>query len=1771
MISVPGYQTLGELHDGEHTHVCRALRKADNLPVILKMLKGNNPALTQLARVRHEYALLSELDIDGVVKVLSLEEMQHTLAIVFKDSGGQALNTTFSERPMPMDTFFPIAIKLAHILGEIHSANIIHKDINPANIVRNPETGQIEVIDFDIATYLPYEAQDMQPPVLLEGSLPYISPEQTGRMNRRIDYRSDFYSLGITYYELLAKAPPFRSSDPLQLLHHHLARTPVALSEENPAVPQPLSRIVMKLIAKDPETRYQSAWGIKSDLDKCWKEYQSSGGITDFFPSSQDVSEKFHIHQKLYGRENETGTLLEMFERVCQGTGELLLVSGRSGIGKTSLVREVYRPLTLKRGLFISGKYQRFQHDVPYSALVEAFRMLARQLLAESDERLIMWRDKIGRILGTGAQVITDVIPEMALIIGESPPAPRLGPLEAQNRFNMLFQKFIKLFCREDHPLVIFLDDLQWADAASYKLLERIMTDKERHHLFLIGAYRSEEIGDGHPLVHWVKNLQQQNVDIHDLPLSPLAPSHVTALLSETLHCSPERAAPLAELVSRRTDGNPFFIEQLLKSIHAAGLIRFDYRKMAWEWQMMHIERHGPSGDLVDLMADKIRLLNPRARQVLQVCACIGGRFQFETVMLAGSATHAELIDALKTLCREGLLLPLGDAIKLLDVPGNGIPAARPIEFRFAHDRIQQAAYAFVHQTDRLRIHQRVGEHLLKKTPADQLKNAIFDIANHLNTGISGVTGPQERKKLSELNLIAGRQAKTSTAFASSYHYLRTGIELLDEDAWQTNYAFTLSLYTEAAESAYLCSEYRAMDAYLTRIFEMARTTIDKIGAYEIKIEACKAQYLFAETFHNASACLKLLGIHLKKKPGKRDVALSLIHTRLLLSGKQIDALAQLPEARDPLRLAAIRIMTRLSSTAYFADPNLFILLVCQQVAHSVRYGNAPESAFFYALYGLIQCGVLGRIATGYAFGQLALAVTGQRGADEFKARTYNMVNGFIVHWKSHVYRTIKPLSEAFQIGLETGDLEYAGHAAFFCSYHTFVAGCELSRVEREMAVNGKAILRLKHEASRHMHNIYRQTVSNLKGETDQPMRLAGAYYDEAEGHPLHDSANDRTTLYNLYFNKLYLAYMFGGYRQALDHAHRAKKYIDGIVGTFAVPLFYFFDSLNRLALWPEAALHEKRRFSTILARNQKKMKKWALHAPMNHRHRYRLVEAEWLRVKDNRSRKAARYYEEAIQLALKHKYLNDEALANELAARHYMDAGLTTVARAYIQKARYCYEKWGAMAKVKAIDGHYGDLLSGLSPISKPVVYRVDTSGKGTQHMVAGLDVVSFIKASQAISGEIVLDRLLKQMMHIIMESAGAQNGCLILKSGDSLLIEAEAIAGKEIRVRQAMPVEKNENLCHAMVNYVARTHDHIMLGNASEQGDFTHDADVNARRLQSVLCAPIIHKSALVGILYLENNLTAGAFTVSRLEMLKLLSTQIAISLENAGLYKSLAEQTEAVRTLNEQLEQRVVDRTAELRESLQALKQTQAKLVQSEKMASLGELVSGIAHEINTPLGVINSNSDMIRRYIQKSDTLQAARPGVQQLIAKIKRKIEVTGDACGVIMSIINSLRVFARLDEAAYQSVSLHTLVDNTLSMMRNKLKDRIHIDKKYEYTDPVRCFPSQLNQVIMNITNNAYDAMDGQGNLTISITSLGKYVKLSFSDTGTGIPDDVMPKIFDPGYTTKGVGVGTGLGLSICYRIIVETHGGRIWAENREDNGTRIQFVIPREGRKEGG
>ena len=1455
MFVIGKYEIIKQLYRSPYTVVYRA-KPDDNKPmagtVILKLLNEEFPSPESMARFKREYELAKMVNSNSIIKVNDLFRYQNTLVMVLEDFEGLSLADLYDSNALPIQQFLPLAIRIAEALAELHQFDIIHKGINPSNILLNPLTNEIRIIDFGLASEIPLELSQLLDPAKIEGSLAFISPEQTGRINRPIDHRSDYYSLGMTYYQLLAGTTPFQSADPMQWIHWHIAQEAEPPNVLNANIPQTLSDIVMKLLSKTADQRYASLSGLIHDLKRCWKQFQENGAVGQFEVSSKDISSKLQIPKTLYGRSADLDKLIKAFDQIVAGGKVMLSVVGPSGIGKSCFVRELSKPLLAKRGFFIEGKFDQLDRSTPYSCFISAIRDLIAQILGQDDARIARWRTTILEAIGQNGKLITDVIPELEPIIGPQPEVQTSSAAETKNRFIVTFQRFVRAFCSTEHPLVMFLDDLQWADLASLQLIQQLMLDSAIGNILIITAYRSNEVNSLHPVSMLINELVQQEIIVTKIDIQALSLENIKRLLSDTFQCEKQQTSQLAERCLIKTHGNPFFLTQFLKHLNKQWLVHFDHLSNSWRWDINKIDQQHTTDNVIDLMVEKIRDLSPKAYQLACSAACIGNQFDLRTLAAINFLTPEHTASSLWELLKAGLLMPLDDrfswaehlsqpdhasldtdvnkdtrAIKNTEANDSKQLTYQSTAYRFAHDRIQQAAYSLLPDDDKHRIHLSVGQSLLENQQNNNIDDIIFNVANHLNLAASFSKSSSNPTQLAELNLRAGKKAKASAAYASAFQYINNGLESLNASHWLSHYHLMLQLHTEAMELACINADFETMETLASRIMEKALTLIDKIPVYETRIRAFISKDDSAGAVKEAHQALKLLGVNLTLNPEFSDVEKALVAAGQDLSSHQPMSLTNLPEMRDPHLLAAMRILNQVLSAAYQSSPLLFPIIVSKMLHLSIKHGNCAGSTFAYASYGLVLCGVVGDIETGYQFGQLSMKLLEQLNNEEFKAKTLYGVYVFVYHWKQHIDKTIPPLKDIFQIALTNGDFEYAGWAGMMINVHSFFAGKPLDQLEQ---TTQKYLHKIKqmNQNTAYLHTcIFIQTLNSLRKPFDAQTRseteaFFGSYYTEQDSNKLHLAGYDQTALCIEHFNRTFLCYLLGNYDAALQQSQLAEHYLNGLVSSAYIPVFYFIDSLIRLALCADQdQLDTALRAEHLdkIEANQLKLNHWAEQNPDNMAHKYQLVEAELAYVTQDRSLNTIESYQKSIALAVQSGFLHEEAIANERLAEYLLANKQPDIAKVYLTRAFHLYQQWGAEIKLGQLQYKHPLLLGEFSQS-----YSSSSTALQLQNKQSSLlDYYSIIKATQAISGEIVLQNLLETMINLVLENAGGKKGYLLLAhelsdTETSWTLEVMAHAGDSI-VTNSSPVnfETETRFPVNIIQTVIHTKAPIVLANAS------------------------------------------------------------------------------------------------------------------------------------------------------------------------------------------------------------------------------------------------------------------------------------------------------------------------------------------------------------------
>jgi PAS domain S-box-containing protein len=1444
----------------------------NGLPPILLVAAEETSSLGCVERLEHEYALKAELDVDWAARPVALTRYNDRMTLVLEDPGGAPADRLLG-RPLEVSHFLSIAIPLAGALCRVHERGLIHKDIKPANILVDAASGGVWLTGFGIASRLPREHQAPAPPEVIAGTLAYMAPEQTGRMNRSVDSRSDLYALGVTFYEMLTGTLPFTAVDPMEWVHCHIARQPLPPNEQVAGVPGPLSAIVMKLLAKTAEDRYQTATGLASDLRRCLAEWEATGRIEPFPLGARDAPDRLLIPERLYGREREIDTLLASFDRVVgDGIPELVLVSGYSGIGKSSVVNELHKVLVAPRGLFASGKFDQYKRDIPYTTLGQAFQSLVRSLLSQSEAELGRWRDSLSEALGPNGQLIVNLVPELELVIGKQPAVADLPPQDAQNRFQMVFRRFLGVFARKEHPLALFLDDLQWLDAATLDLLEHLVTHSEVRHLLLVGAYRDNEIGPAHPLLRTLDAIRDADVKVREIVLAPLERDDVGRLMVDALHCEPERARPLAELVQEKTGGNPFFAIQFFIALADEGLLAFDPMASAWRWDMDRIRAKSYTDNVVDLMAEKLKRLTSCTQAALKQLACLGNVAPIATLALVLGKTEESMHGALWEAVHAGLVFRENSA------------------YKFLHDRIQQAAYSLIPDEQRADVHLRVGRVLLASMTADELAEHLFDVANQFNRGATRLIDRDEKAQVAVINLRAGRKAKASAAYASAGAYFSAGMALLDERDWCSPYELTFSLWLERAECELLSGNFDTAEQLMVVLLQRGASKVDQAAAHHLKVQLHVLKSENPQAVASALSCLQGFSIDLPAHPTFEQVQAEYETVWQTLNGRSIESLIDLPLITDPEMRAAMDMLSALIPPAYFTDFHLYCLLVCRMVNVSMQHGTSGASAHAYGRLGTILGTVFHRYREGYRFAQLACDLVEKHRFIAYRAKVHHMM-GWAAIWTQPIATAIDFNRAAFRAASETGDLTYACYGMFQSFTGLLLRNDPLDAVWRESEMGLDFARKARYGDVVDIIVSQQRFIAAMRGHTATFATFSDAQFDEAtfEAQLTGDRLPRMICWY--WILKLKARFLAGDYAEALVAADKAKALLWASPAHIQLLDYFYYTALTVAALYENATADEQNRWRELLTAHREQLREWADNYPPTFADKHALVLAEIARL-EGRDADAMHLYEQAIRSAREQGFVQNEGLAHEVAARFYTARGFETFANAYLREARRCYFRWGAAGKVRQLEQlhpHLRDAPASASP----------TTTIGTP--VEQLDVGTVVKASHTVSGEIELGKLIETLLRIAVEHAGAERGLLILFPGDEARIAAEATTGRgqvEVTLRQtaASPAELPESVLH----YVIRARESVILDDALAQNPFSADEYICRKHARSVLCLPLVKQSKLIGVLYLENNLASHVFTPARISVLELLASQAAISLENARLYNDLQEREAKIRRL-------------------------------------------------------------------------------------------------------------------------------------------------------------------------------------------------------------------------------------------------------------------------------
>ncbi|MFK7971727.1 MAG: AAA family ATPase [Bacteroidia bacterium] len=1741
------------IHDGQKTTLY--MDRSDPLkPVVIKMLRNTDPSKEELEMLLNEFNLTHDLQLDEVRQVYGKGIVEDRQAIYLEYVEGASLKKTevasFEEK-------LNVAIILSRAVSRIHARGILHRDLTANNVMiaKDAEDYRVKLIDFAFARRLS-PGQHLPPGERAEGTLAYISPEQTGRLSRPVDHRADLYSLGVVLYEWFTGQLPFKLEDAAELLHAHLAQTPPHPHTISPDLPGPVARIILQLLEKEPEARYASAEGLARDLAYCQKSIKKHGEITSFNLSLNSATHQLALPDALYERNQHNIRLAKMFERLRLGTHEYVRISGETGTGKTSLAMSFSHQVRGLGGYFAQGNFSDRSDSEPLKAFVEAFEDLVHQLLAEDSAGLEVWKRRLRNALGDEASVITAIIPDLSLILGEQVDVKSLGTKAASNRLRHLFLKFIQVLGTSEKPMVLFLDDAQWMNDDDVRLI-RLLVESRPPFVAVIFAHRAELNSDVKVVDKLWEQLEQENVIRDELVLNNLSLEGIEAMLRDAL--GQDDVVELAELLLGKTQGNPFFTKQTLLSIHERGLISYDPLSSKWIWNRDGIREMHVTDNVVTLMAEKISVLTPDTSESLEMGSILGETFTLSALQHMTGKDPAGLIVALNQAIGEGLLVDLTHPSGPADVV-----------YRFTHARIHEAVYQNLSENDLPLLHLKAGRFLYSQHQATELSSDehLFETVDQWNKGIVLVDGKEDRRTLARLNLEAGRRAIARSAYKAALNYLQNGLDLLVHYGWENHYNLNNQLNTEAIKAAYLEGNYNTLDLLTDRQIRQAVNLMDKVEAYELRILSLITRERIEEAVSMGLAFLTHLGIKFPANPRKGHYLKALYKIRWTLRSMEPHQLLELPACDDPQVLAALRIMSVIGQVVFIANPKLSPLITFKALHMSITKGNSMYSVGAYLGYGMWWYQYKNQFAKGYAFGELSLKLADRFPDSQYRPRAVFNFYSTLAVLRQPLRDILPKLLSTYHEGIKAGDLATAGFAIDQYIYLSFFAGRSIDPLSRTIKRFLKEMQDMGQEgAVRHLRVTLDICRKLQTGEAEDQM------VDMSELEAYAQTSNYDFGRMAVLLPRLFMACLFEKSEEALQIADTLKKQNEA-VPFFAIGIFPFYDALACLSLMEDANRQERQVLSARVTANRKQLEKLSASAPANFLHRLFLLQAEENRLlgKENEARPL---YDKAIQLARENGFRHEEALGLELTGKFYRAQRNRFLAESFLKKAHAQYMQWGARAKAEHMAARYPHFIQQQRHHSLTLSRTPSSSG------LSDIDLSSINRAAIALSAEVVLSNLLASMLKILIENAGAERGAFILCRNEKLMVVAEGDRNRT-ETDVEVPVEQSERLSSGIVNYAARKHQEIVLDHAASHSNFSRDPYVQRTQPLSVLCYPVLYKGKLTGLIYLENNLTRGAFTEDRIEVLRILSAQIGVSIENALLYASLDEKVKVrTRELN--------TKNQKLSETLQALKSTQGQLVQSEKMASLGQLTAGIAHEINNPINFVSANIGPLTRDIadlkelfekavslKDAQDIQAALEEMEafreeieadELFDEVDSLLRGIKEGALRTKNIVAGLKNFSRMDEEEFMLADVHEGLDSTLVLLQNRTKNRIAVKKEYGEIPRISCLPGKLNQVFMNILVNATQAIEGEGTITIrteaeKTNDIATQVRIHISDDGKGMAEDVANRIFEPFYTTKDVGQGTGLGLSISYGI-VQQHNGEVEVSSKPGEGTTFTIELP--------
>ncbi|MFO7819183.1 MAG: diguanylate cyclase [Halanaerobacter sp.] len=1518
MLASKRYQIDKLIYKTNNFHLFKGYDSQKGQPSFFKIVAdGNYPE----KRLKQEYEIAKSLQgLNGVANFYDRISYQDRVGLVFSYFVGKLLADIIKQQEFSLEYFLNLAIKLTELLGKIHENNIIHRNLKSTAILVNQTKNELKL--FDLSSALPSKHLEENEVELNNRiiDLAYSAPEAVGRTEKSTDYRSDIYSLGVVFYELLTFRLPFTVKDKAKLLHFHLAKEVPSPVEINPQVPEVVAEITLKMLNKSPEARYQKLAGLKHDLLRCRKMFENEGKISSFALAQTDISDEFKVKDRLYGREEELNELHTIYNRVSQGEQELALVKGRAGLGKSALINKFRTQVNCT---FITAKYEQFKKNAPYSGFIAAAKQLVEEILTKSKAAIEDWKERILSALGDKGGLLIEFIPELELIIGSQPSLSELPLENNKSVFNLVWYQFLALFADSEQPLVIFLDDLQWIDLSSLELLDMILREYKLKNLLIIGAYRDNEIKEGDLLFSRLNELKADALLVNTISLETLQLKDVKQLIADALNCSQETVHSLAKLSLNKTHGNPFFLETFLYSLVEEELIKYDYQEDNWQWQLDEIKRMYVTDNVVQLLIKKINNLSQAKQNILKLAACLGNKFNLNMLSIIAQRSEGDILIELEKLAKEKVIIAQKDI--------KSLTREKDKTFTFAHDKVQQAAYSLIKEETKAEIHLQIGELMLDNLSAKEQEDRLFALVDHLNQGRRLVTAIDKKRLIAEFNLRAGKKALTAVAYEKAIKYFKVGLDLLRSYCWEEDYDLMLNLYLKAAEASYLAGSFIESKELLEKVFANAASLIDKMKAYDIKIKLLEKEKKHRAAIETGIEALDLLGLDLSLEPEEDDFAEEIARVKEFVNDNSIEDIVKRPTATAATVKFKLKILQTISISAYLAAPRLFPVFIVKMVILTIDQGNSLFAPVAYSYLG-VGASKRGEYDFANKLGKISLALLEELETAKIKAiepRVLYVVYQFIFLWTKPIKEMIESLTEVYELSLEQGDFEAVGKAAYRVALRKFFVGESLSELEKELGEYREILVQIKEYVPLNFINILAQTVQNLRGENKEPVQFLGPAYDERTDLPANMEANDNYSVGSFYLYKLIISYLLERKAKAQENLAQALNYEGAMVGDPAGVLLTFYRCLVVLDVDDKIETAKKEEVLTKADELKDKFACWSEYCETNFLNKYYLLEAKYSEVVGNEM-EAVKNYREAINLAREEGYVNDEAIANELAAKFWFSRN-DDCAQLHLKKAYSYYQAWGLEVKVRKMEEEYpGILLMGEEQNKIGV----------SSNPVKDLDLEAVMKVNQAFTKEIVLDELIKKLIATVIETAGAQKIAFIMNEEELRIKGKKEVEQEEVTLVDES-LKDNNYLPLSIINYVARTKENVVINDLNELEKFKSDKYIAENNSQSIVAIALVTRGEVEGIIYLENNFIAGVFPKERIKILEMISSQMAISIRNANLYQSLKESEEKLKKHKEELEMTVALRTKDLAEKNQKLKEANAKLKEMSFLDGLTQI--------------------------------------------------------------------------------------------------------------------------------------------------------------------------------------------------------------------------------------